>query len=178
MLIWISDRNYVNCYHEQKNNNTHMDIFHLPNWLSFRYVLNKKRFYIINLIAGLSFCAQDLKVRNCSHTEYCDLDTNRCQCMTGFKRLNDTFCIPATTPENNSIPNRSRLIENENDGSVTAYVITPIVLLVFVVCGIYINRRYHIVTWVKNRMHRNTEQRDELMIGHDLDDEDDDPPLH
>lgn len=38
------------------------------------------------------------------------------------------------------------------------------------------NRKYHLIAWVKQKMHRNHENYDEFMIGQDLDD--DDPPLH
>lgn len=74
-------------------------------------------------------------------------------------------------------PKDSSVIENGDSGSVTIYILAPLFLIVFVICGIYINRKYHLVTWIKNKVHRNNENYDEFMIGQDLDD-DDDPPLH
>lgn len=109
----------------------------------------------------------------CSESEYCDEDSSHCNCLKGYIRVNVTLCIKTddqTSPKDSSI-------ENGDSGSVTIYILAPLFIIVFVICGIYINRKYHLVTWIKNKIHQNNENYDEFMIGQDLDD-DDDPPLH
>lgn len=74
-----------------------------------------------------------------------------------------------------STPNYSSLVDNQGSGSVVAGILIPLSLIIFVICGIYLNRKYQILTWVRNKFNRRSENYDEFMIGQDLDD--DDPPL-
>lgn len=85
------------------------------------------------------------------------------------------MCILESETDEHTRHKHSSLVNDGDGGSMSAYILTPLILIAFVICGIYINRKYHLVTWVRNKMIRNNENYDEFMIGQDLDD---DPPLH
>lgn len=112
---------------------------------------------------------------DCSPTEYCDEETKQCLCPKGYERFNVTYCIP-TKKTDDETSKHSSVMENNNSGSVTVYILTPLLIIFFLMCGIYLNRKYHIIIWISKKMHQNNENYDEFMIGQDLDD--DDPPLH
>nr|CAH7769764.1 unnamed protein product [Callosobruchus chinensis] len=111
----------------------------------------------------------------CSETESCNEATNTCQCLPGYERGNETHCVPFS-PEVDSTPNYSSLVDNQGSGSIVAGILTPLCLIVMVMCGIYVTRRYHLIAWIRSKFNRRNENYDEFMIGQDLDD--DDPPLH
>lgn len=127
---------------------------------------------IKSIFLGFKNCSLDFD-NGCSKLEYCDEETMQCHCLKGYDRVNITKCIKT---EEQTTDKYSKFIKNEDSGSVTIYVLTPLILLLIAICGIYMNRKYHITAWVKKNIHRNHENYDEFMIGNDLDD--DDPPLH
>lgn len=117
----------------------------------------------------------DLNSLQCSETELCDNSTRSCQCPSGFERENNTYCVEKVISSSQSTPNYSSLVDNKGSGSLVAGILIPLSLIIFVICGIYINRKYQLLTWVRNKFNRRSENYDEFMIGQDLDD--DDPPL-
>ncbi|KAJ8925364.1 hypothetical protein NQ315_009194 [Exocentrus adspersus] len=111
----------------------------------------------------------------CSDTEVCDTFSRSCQCRPGYERYNTTYCKPSIVTSTQSTPNYSSLVDNQGNGSLIAGILIPVFLIVFVICGVYVNRKYQLLAWVRHKMSRSNENYDEFMIGQDLDD--DDPPL-
>lgn len=135
--------------------------------------------YLYNIIIlGVRVCspfaADDI---SCSLTEICDETTKTCQCAEGLKRYNETSCIEVEKTEAHSTPNYSSLVDDQSGGSIVIGILIPIILVAIIMFGIYLSRKYHIVTWVRRKLNYRNENYDEFMIGQDLDDDEDDPPL-
>ncbi|KAJ8934520.1 hypothetical protein NQ314_013303 [Rhamnusium bicolor] len=130
------------------------------------------------VVVGNRQCdTSDLNNSPCSSdTELCDGSTNSCQCLPGYERKNKTYCVQTVNTSSQSTPNYSSLVDNQGSGSIVAGILIPLFLIIFVICGIYVNRKYQILTWIRNKISHRNENYDEFMIGQDLDD--DDPPLH
>ncbi|KAJ8962523.1 hypothetical protein NQ318_000914 [Aromia moschata] len=129
------------------------------------------------VVVGSRQCdPSDITKLLCSDTELCEEETRSCQCLPGYVRKNDTYCVQKNNASPQSNPNYSSLVDNKGSGSIVAGILIPIFLIIFVICTIYFNKKYHILTWVRNKISRRNENYDEFMIGQDL--EDDDPPLH
>lgn len=148
--------------------------FYKLSFILGRFYHKQNQYYKLFVIGIRRHCEFKLNLGNdCSPTEYCDEETKECQCFKGYERINDTYCVISKTDQTSE---HSNLIENGESGSATVYILTPLILIIFVICGIYLNRRYQLVAWVNKKIHRNHGNYDEFMIGQDFDD-DDDPPL-
>lgn len=117
----------------------------------------------------------DLVDPKCSSSEVCDETTNTCQCPPGHERAGPTVCIAIKT-DVSTTPSYSSLIEDQSSGSVVIGVLIPVILIGFVMFGVYLSRKYRLVAWIRGKINHRNENYDEFMIGQDLDD-DDDPPL-
>lgn len=105
---------------------------------------------------------------SCATTELCDDATNTCQCDRDYT-VDDGACVlPHTTL------NYSSLVDNQGDGSLLAGILIPLCLVAFVICSIYISKRFELVKWLRERLIQRNRNYDEFMIGQD---DDDDPPL-
>lgn len=62
-----------------------------------------------------------------------------------------------------------------SSGLVVTAVLIPLSFLLVVILGVFLNRKFRLVSWVRSRMHKRNSTYDEVMIGQDFDD--DDPPL-
>ncbi|XP_060533270.1 uncharacterized protein LOC132706137 [Cylas formicarius] len=102
--------------------------------------------------------------------EYCDPVSRKCQCLPNYTEENNQ-CIPL--PIN---PDCSDLADNRGNGSLIAGILIPLFLIIIVICSIYVVKRYELGTWIRSKLHRRNHNYDEVMIGQDLND-DDDPPL-
>lgn len=103
-----------------------------------------------------------------SNNEQCDVTTNTCQCLSSFNNENGTCVEPHSTP------NYSSLVDNHGNGSLIAGILIPLFLITFVICSIYVGKRFELVKWLRNRLNQRNRNYDEFMIGQD---DDDDPPL-
>lgn len=63
----------------------------------------------------------------------------------------------------------------KSGGHVFTVVLVALLLVTIVILGVFLNRRFRLVSWVRYKLHQRNSSYDEVMIGHDLDD--DDPPL-
>ncbi|XP_028142253.2 uncharacterized protein LOC114336127 [Diabrotica virgifera virgifera] len=104
----------------------------------------------------------------CGPNEWC-VKTNKCECIPQYKRKDNT-CILETSDDPKS-SNYSNLVDNQGSGAIVAGILIPLFLIVFVMCGVYLTRKYHLVSWLRSRLHRRNETYDEFMIGQDDDDE-------
>ncbi|CAG9764988.1 unnamed protein product [Ceutorhynchus assimilis] len=104
----------------------------------------------------------------CESTESCDESTNICQCLPAFENVKDQCVLPQTTP------NYSSLVDNQGNGSLVAGILIPLFLIAFVICSIYVGKRFELVKWLREKFSQRNRNYDEFMIGQD---DDDDPPL-
>lgn len=126
---------------------------------------------------------KDTRQVECSINEACTAnstvdDTNDigyCHCNVGFKRVNGTLCVQIQE-KNVQQPSTSSLVDNSNSNHLAAAILIPLFVISLVIVGIYISHRYKVITWIRTRMNQRKSNYDEVMIGQDLDD-DDDPPL-
>ncbi|CAH0550637.1 unnamed protein product [Brassicogethes aeneus] len=126
--------------------------------------------FITPLLAERICNTTDAVTHDCSESEYCN-ENKKCTCLPGYTRLNDTFCIQ----RNNSAPNYSSLVYNNGNGSLVAGIVIPLCLILIVISGVYISRRYDVLDWIRQKINQRNSNYDEFMIGQDLDD--DDPPI-
>lgn len=122
----------------------------------------------------------NLKVVECLAFETCvanssDVDIGSCECQTGFERLDDGPCVQVVTNGKAQEALISNLPDSSGSSHFAAAVLIP-VLLVFFVIIIYVSYRYKVITWIRVKMNQRKANYDEVMIGQDLND-DDDPPL-
>lgn len=128
--------------------------------------------YLFKIVeCALGRQCNDFDLRNgnqCDSTvEICD--KNICQCRPGFAK-NQTHCISTVEVS----PNSSSLIESEGGSHVLATIV-PIFILIILVSGVYVHRKYNVINWVVNKINqRRIRTYDEFIIGGDTDD---DPPL-
>lgn len=104
----------------------------------------------------------------CGENESC-LETGLCHCLPTHE-LKDSVCVPIVSVDIRS-SNYSNLVNNQGSGSIVAGILIPLFLIVFVMCGVYVTRKYHLASWFRNRFRRRNENYDEFMIGQDDDDE-------
>lgn len=103
----------------------------------------------------------------CSQTEYCDENSKQCNCLKGLDRHNISWCVPKTTDEQTT-PQQSQIVVNEDSASITPFVLTTLFLFVIVFGGIYIHRKYDLVTWFKYKLRR---RNDVFFMTPDLNDD-------
>ncbi|XP_057657067.1 uncharacterized protein LOC130894337 [Diorhabda carinulata] len=127
-------------------------------------------FLFITAVFGEQKCNfEDLTQENCGDHEWCVQETNLCECITNYEKKNN-ICVPVTTHDPTS-SNYSNLVHHQGSGSIVAGILIPLFLIVFIMCGVYVTRKYHLVSWLRNKFHRRNENYDEFMIGQDDDDE-------
>lgn len=138
------------------------------------------KFYGGLLCLGLLFTKSLCKVGDkCDSTslidEYpCDKTTEACEdalCVCGgsYNEVNGTCVLPQTTTSK-----YSSLVDNQGDGSLLAGILIPLILITFVICSIYVSKRFELGKWLRERFNQRNRNYDEFMIGQD---DDDDPPL-
>lgn len=103
----------------------------------------------------------------CLDTEVCDDLTNSCICGTSYIDLNGTCSAnqPQTTPKSSS------LVDNQGSGSLLAGIVIPLFLIAFVICSIYVSKRFELVKWLREKFGQRNRTYDEFMIGQDDDDD-------
>lgn len=137
---------------------------------------------ILSLIAFEQFVAgkqcnpHSMRDVACKQNETCTA-TGFCECKVGFKLINDT-CLNITTTKD--APDAQPVIHSSTEEStsnhVAAGILIPLFLITVVICGVFLNHKYRIISWIRNKIDQRNMNYDEVMIGQDL--EDDDPPLH
>lgn len=123
----------------------------------------------------------------CSPTESCiplSSDTNdsasgTCTCLPGTIRFNETHCKNVTrgkvSPED---PKTSSLVgdDSTSGGHVVVGILVPVFVISLVIGGAYFGRKYDLYRLIRSKIRQRSSNYDEVMIGQDLED-DDDPPL-
>lgn len=123
---------------------------------------------------------RDIRTQDCWANETCtaqgtSVDIGYCECQRGFQRINESLCIPVNKTAQQ--PSTSSLVHNTSSGHIAAAILIPLFIISLLIIAIYISHRYKLINWVRTRMNQRKRNYDEVMIGQDLDD-DDDPPLH
>ncbi|KAI4467444.1 atp-dependent protease [Holotrichia oblita] len=127
---------------------------------------------------------KDTRQVECSINEACTVnstvdgtdDIGYCDCRVGLKRVNGSLCVQIQENKNAQQPSTSSLVHGSNSNHLAAAILIPLFIISLVIIGIYISHRYKVITWIRTRMNQRKSNYDEVMIGQDLDD-DDDPPL-
>lgn len=136
--------------------------------------------FILQSSLGKQSCdSSSIIEKQCHKTFMCvpatDSTNGYCDCLPGHTQINDTFCMKIG---DSKTPKTSSLVNNEDDngsGHVVAGILIPVFLIMVVIAGIYINRKYRLVDYFISKLYQRNNNYDEVMIGQDL--EDDDPPL-
>ncbi|CAG9859971.1 unnamed protein product [Phyllotreta striolata] len=105
---------------------------------------------------------------DCGKNEVCE-ESGWCNCLPDFQKK-DNECVSVASEDIKS-SNYLNLVNNQGSGSIVAGILIPLFLIVFVMCGVYVTRKYHLLSWFRNRFRRRHENYDEFMIGQDEDDE-------
>lgn len=109
----------------------------------------------------------------CLETETCMITTGTCECLPDFKRINGT-CENVTDAVSPS-ETKSALIDDGGNGRIVAGILIPLFLIMFVMCGVYVSRKYRLVGWLRAKLNQRNKNYDEVMIGQDPEDDDDLP---
>ncbi|KAL1514095.1 hypothetical protein ABEB36_003414 [Hypothenemus hampei] len=146
--------------------------------------------YIIRVYAGLlGFCYLFIRVfskvddkcnstevindENClSATELCDDKLQVCVCRPKYENINGD-CVETAVSKSKY----SSLVDNQGNGSLAAGIIIPLILITIVICIIYVNKKFDLFKWIREKLPQRNRNYDEFMIGRDIDDDDDDSPL-
>ncbi|ENN78155.1 uncharacterized protein LOC109536443 [Dendroctonus ponderosae] len=106
---------------------------------------------------------------SCLDTEVCDDLTNSCICGLSYVELNFTCSTWADQPQ--TTPKYSNSVDNQGSGSLVAGILIPLFLIAFVICGVYISKRFELVKWLREKFGQRNRTYDEFMIGQDDDDD-------
>lgn len=128
---------------------------------------------LICFILGKKCNKTSLVSVKCLETETCMITTGTCECLPDFKRINGT-CENITDAVSRS-ETPSALVDESNNSHIVAGILIPVFLIMFVICGVYFSRKYRLVGWLRVKLNQRNKNYDEVMIGQDIEDDDDLP---
>lgn len=123
------------------------------------------------VILGKKCNSTDLVSQLCAENETCMNKTELCECLPNYKRIADRCMMETASSESSAA-----LIHENTSGHIVAGVLIPIFVILVVICGIYVTKRYQVIMWIRTKLNKRSINYDEVMIGQD-DDDDDDLPL-